>query len=284
MKVLVTGAGGQLGHDVVKELAGRGIEAVGTDSRRLDITDRGLVDRIMEEEHPDAVIHCAAYTAVDAAEDNEELCRQVNVEGTRSLAMACRRLDCKMIYISTDYVFDGAGERPWEPEDACHPISVYGRSKYEGELAVQEILEKYFIVRVTWTFGINGKNFVKTMLRLARDHDTLKVVDDQFGSPTYTADLAVLLADMVGTDRYGIYHAASEGVCSWYEFACTIFRMAALPVKVLPVTTAQYGARAARPANSRMSKEKLTARGFQTLPHWQDALGRYLDALGQEID
>lgn len=284
MRILVTGVKGQLGHDVVNELAKRGHTPIGVDVEEMDITDASAVEKEMKKEPLDAVIHCAAYTAVDAAEDNREICMRVNAEGTRNIARVCRELDLKMVYISTDYVFDGAGERPWEPEDACHPISVYGRSKYEGELAVQEILEKYFIVRVTWTFGINGKNFVKTMLRLARDHDTLKVVDDQFGSPTYTADLAVLLADMVGTDRYGIYHAASEGVCSWYEFACTIFRMAALPVKVLPVTTAQYGARAARPANSRMSKEKLTARGFQKLPHWQDALGRYLDALGQEID
>lgn len=279
MKVLVTGAGGQLGHDVVEELVKRGIETVGTDSRRMDITDGEQVARVMEEERPDAVIHCAAYTAVDAAEDNETLCRQVNVEGTRSLAAACKRQDCKMIYVSTDYVFDGTGERPWEPEDACHPISVYGRSKYEGELAVQEILEKYFIVRVTWTFGTNGKNFVKTMLKLAKEHDTIRVVNDQFGSPTYTADLAVLLSDMVCTDKYGIYHAASEGVCSWYEFACAIFREAALPVQVLPVTTAEYGARAARPANSRMNKEKLPANGFKKLPAWQDALRRYLDAL-----
>lgn len=279
MKVLVTGVGGQLGHDVVKELVRRGMETVGTDSSRMDVTDGERVARVMEEEKPDAVIHCAAYTAVDAAEDNEMLCRKVNVDGTRNLATACKRQGCKMIYISTDYVFDGTGERPWEPGDVCHPISVYGCSKYEGELAVQELLEKYFIVRVTWTFGVNGKNFVKTMLRLARDHETLRVVNDQFGSPTYTVDLAVLLADMVSTDKYGIYHAASEGICSWYEFACAIFKESGLSVQVLPVTTAEYGARAARPANSRLSKEKLVENGFGKLPSWQDGLERYLEEI-----
>lgn len=276
MKILVTGVKGQLGHDVVQELERRGIGTVGVDIDEMDITDRDSVDKVIREASPDAVIHCAAYTAVDAAEENEELCRRVNADGPRNIARVCRELDIKMMQISTDYVFDGQGERPWEPDDACRPCSVYGQTKYEGELAVRELLDKYFIVRIAWVFGINGKNFVKTMLNLSKTHDTVRVVNDQFGSPTYTYDLAKLLADMVVTDKYGIYHATNEGICSWYEFACAIFREAGVKMNVIPVTTEEYGAKASRPANSRMSKEKLTENGFQKLPEWRDALRRYI--------
>ena len=281
MKVLVTGVKGQLGYDVVNELEKRGHEAVGVDIQEMDITDAESVDRVIREAAPDAVIHCAAYTAVDAAEDNEELCRRVNADGTQNIANVCKELDIKMIYISTDYVFGGQGERPWEPDDERDPQSVYGQTKYEGELAVQNTLEKYFIVRIAWVFGINGKNFIKTMLKLAETRDTLNVVNDQFGSPTYTYDLAKLLVDMVQTEKYGIYHATNEGICSWYEFACAIFEAAGLGDKmtVNPVTTAEYGAKATRPFNSRMSKEKLTENGFDRLPAWQDALERYLEEI-----
>lgn len=279
MKILVTGVKGQLGHDVVRELEKRGIEAVGVDIDEMDITDEASVDRVIRQESPDAVIHCAAYTAVDAAEENEALCRRVNADGTRNIAQVCKTLDIKMIYISTDYVFSGQGERPWEPEDEREPQSVYGQTKYEGELAVQELLEKYFIVRIAWVFGVNGKNFVKTMLKLSENHDTITVVNDQFGSPTYTYDLARLLVDMVLTEKYGVYHATNEGSCSWYDFACAIFEEAGIPMTVKPVSTAEYGAKASRPANSRMSKEKLTENGFERLPAWQDALRRYLDIL-----
>lgn len=279
MKVLVTGVKGQLGYDVVGELEKRGLEAVGVDIEEMDITDAGSVDRVLRQSAPDAVIHCAAYTAVDAAEDNEALCRRVNADGTRNIAAVCRELDIKMIYISTDYVFSGQGDRPWEPEDERDPQSVYGQTKYEGELAVQELLEKYFIVRIAWVFGVNGKNFVRTMLKLSENHDTITVVNDQFGSPTYTYDLARLLVDMVQTEKYGIYHATNEGICSWYDFACAIFREAGISMNVKPVSSAEYGAKASRPANSRMSKEKLTENGFERLPTWQDALKRYLDII-----
>lgn len=276
MKVLVTGVKGQLGFDVMNELKKRGLEAVGADIEEMDITDEESVNRFIMDAKPDAVIHCAAYTAVDAAEENEDICRRVNADGTRNIAKVCKELDCKMIYISTDYVFDGQGSRPWEPDEERHPLNVYGQTKYEGELAVQELLEKYFIVRIAWVFGVNGKNFVKTMLNLAQTHDTLTVVNDQYGSPTYTYDLARLLVDMVQTDKYGIYHATNEGICTWYEFACEIFKQANVAVKVLPVSAAEYRAKAKRPENSRMSKEKLTENGFERLPSWQDALGRYL--------
>lgn len=279
MKVLVTGVNGQLGHDVVKELRKRNIDAIGTDIGEMDITDAQSVDTVIRAAAPDAVIHCAAYTAVDAAEDNEAVCRKINAEGTQNIATVCKALDCKMIYISTDYVFGGQGDRPWEPEDECDPKSVYGQTKYEGELAVQNTLDKYFIVRIAWVFGLNGKNFVKTMLNLAKTHDRLTVVNDQFGSPTYTYDLAKLLVDMVQTEKYGIYHATNEGVCSWYEFACAIFQAAGIHMEVVPVTTAEYGAKAERPFNSRMSKDKLVANGFDRLPPWQDALKRYLEEL-----
>lgn len=278
MKILVTGVSGQLGFDVMQELERRGHETVGVSSQTMDITDADKVSEVIQAAAPDAVIHCAAYTAVDAAEDDEERCRMVNVEGTQNIADVCKRLDIKMIYISTDYVFSGEGERFWEPEDEKMPQSVYGRTKYEGELAVQNTLEKYFVVRVSWTFGVNGKNFVKTMLKLAENHDTVRVVNDQFGSPTATADIAVLLADMIQTDKYGVYNASSEGVCSWYEFACAIYAEAGLGDKmtVMPVTTEEYGAKAPRPRNSRMSKDKLVENGFGRLPKWQEALKEYL--------
>ena len=278
MKVLVTGVKGQLGHDVVLELEKRGHRAIGVDVEEMDITDAEMVRQVMEETAPDAVIHCAAYTAVDAAEDNVSLCRRINAEGTANITRACRDLDCKMMYISTDYVFNGRGERPWEPDDEREPLNVYGQTKYEGELSV-EMLEKYFIVRIAWVFGVNGKNFIKTMLNLGKTRDHLTVVDDQIGSPTYTWDLARLLADMIETDRYGRYHATNEGLCSWYEFACEIFRQAGVNVEVVPVTAEEYKAKAKRPYNSRMSKEKLTANGFKRLPSWQDALKRYLEII-----
>lgn len=276
MKVLVTGVKGQLGYDVVAELERCGLEAIGVDIDEMDITDASSVDSVIRQAAPDAVIHCAAYTAVDAAEDNEEMCRRVNATGTENIARVCAALDIKMIYISTDYVFDGTGERPWEPEDRCAPQSVYGLTKYEGEQAVEKLLNKYFIVRIAWVFGVNGKNFIKTMLNLAKTRDTISVVDDQYGSPTYTYDLAKLLVNMVQTDKYGIYHASNEGICTWYEFACAIFKEAGVDVKVLPVTSAEFAAKAARPCNSRMSKEKLSANGFDRLPGWEDALKRYL--------
>lgn len=276
MKVLVTGVKGQLGYDVMAELAKRNIEAIGVDIDEMDITDKISVEKVIGEAAPDVVVHCAAYTAVDAAEDNEALCRRVNADGTRNIAEVCKKLDCKMVYISTDYVFDGQGTRPWEPDDERHPLNVYGQTKYEGELAVQENLSKYFIVRIAWVFGKNGKNFVKTMLKLAETHDKLTVVNDQFGSPTYTYDLARLLVDMIQTDKYGIYHATNEGTCTWYEFACEIFRQAGVKIEVTPVPASEYPAKAKRPENSRLDKSKLTENGFERLPSWQDALGRYL--------
>ncbi|CDA69881.1 dTDP-4-dehydrorhamnose reductase [Clostridium sp. CAG:510] len=276
MKVLVTGVKGQLGYDVMAELAKRNIEAIGVDIDEMDITDKISVEKVIGEAAPDVVVHCAAYTAVDAAEDNEALCRRVNADGTRNIAEVCKKLDCKMVYISTDYVFDGQGTRPWEPDDERHPLNVYGQTKYEGELAVQENLSKYFIVRIAWVFGKNGKNFVKTMLKLAETHDKLTVVNDQFGSPTYTYDLARLLVDMIQTDKYGIYHATNEGICTWYEFACEIFRQAGVKIEVTPVPASEYPAKAKRPENSRLDKSKLTENGFERLPSWQDALGRYI--------
>lgn len=276
MKIFVTGVKGQLGYDVVNELEGRGIETIGVDIEEMDITDSTSTWAVIKEAAPDAVIHCAAYTAVDAAEDNEDICRKVNVEGTQNIAAVCKDLDIPMMYISTDYVFDGQGERPWEPDDKRNPLSVYGQTKYEGELAVQNTVDKYFIVRITWAFGVNGKNFVRTMLRLAETNDKITVVNDQFGAPTYTYDLAVLLADMIVTDKYGIYHATNEGNCSWYEFAREIFREADIDMEVIPVSSNAYNAKAARPVNSRMDKKKLDENGFKRLPEWQDALKRYL--------
>lgn len=278
MKVLVTGVKGQLGYDVMNELKKRGIEGIGVDVDEMDITDASACKKVIKEVCPDAVIHCAAYTAVDAAEDNEELCRKVNADGTRNIAEVCRDLDCKMMYISTDYVFDGKGTRPWEPDDNRTPLNVYGQTKYEGELAVEELLQKFFIVRIAWVFGVNGKNFIRTMIRLGKERGAVSVVDDQVGSPTYTYDLARLLVDMIVTEKYGRYHATNEGLCSWYEFACEIFRQAGMDeVQVTPVDSSTFAAKAARPSNSRMSKDKLEANGFERLPSWQDALGRFLD-------
>ena len=283
MKVFVTGVKGQLGHDVMNELAKRGLEGIGVDVEEMDITDAEACERVIKAAAPEAVIHCAAYTAVDAAEDNEELCRRVNGQGTRNIAKVCAELDIPMMYISTDYVFNGQGERPWEPDDEREPLNVYGQTKYEGELAVEELLKKYFTVRIAWVFGLNGKNFIKTMLRLGKERGAVSVVDDQIGSPTYTYDLARLLVDMIQTDRYGRYHATNEGLCSWYEFACEIFRQAGMDqVKVTPVDSTSYPAKARRPFNSRMSKEKLTENGFERLPAWQDALERYIDILQEE--
>lgn len=281
MKVLVTGVKGQLGYDVVNELRKRDIEPIGVDIQEMDITDADSVDRVITASQADAVIHCAAYTAVDAAEDNQEICHKVNVDGTQNIATVCKKLGIKMMYISTDYVFDGQGTRPWEPDDERHPLNVYGQTKYEGEFAIQNTLDEYFIVRIAWVFGVNGKNFIKTMLNLAETHDHLTVVNDQYGSPTYTYDLARLLVDMIVTDKYGIYHATNEGICTWYEFACEIFRQAGVQIEVEPVSSEAFSAKAKRPSNSRMSKDKLEQNGFQRLPVWQDAVGRYLKELGR---
>ena len=280
MKVLVTGVKGQLGYDVVNELANRNIEYIGLDVEEMDITDYDHVKTVISAAKVDAVIHCAAYTAVDAAEDNEAICRKVNLDGTRNIAQVCKILDIKMAYISTDYVFDGSGIEPWHTDSVRKPINVYGQSKCEGELAVEELLEKFFIVRISWAFGMNGKNFVKTMINLGKTRGEVSVVDDQFGSPTYTYDLARLLVDMILSEKYGIYHAANEGICSWYEFACEIFKQVGMEdVKVTPVDSSVFPVQAKRPTNSRMSKDKLDANGFDRLPGWEDALGRYLESL-----
>ena len=312
MKVLVTGVAGQLGHDVMNELAGRGLEGIGSDIApeysgvadgtavtsmpyiQLDITDEAAVNEKVREVNPDVVVHCAAWTAVDLAEDEDKISkvRAINADGTRYIANVCKELNCKMVYISTDYVFDGQGETPWDPDCKDYkPLNVYGQTKLEGELAVSETLEKYFIVRIAWVFGKNGKNFIKTMLNVGKTHDKLTVVNDQIGTPTYTFDLARLLVDMIETDKYGYYHATNEGgYISWYDFTKEIFRQAVElghneyseeRLSVAPVTTAEYGvSKAARPFNSRLDKSKLTANGFQPLPTWQDALHRYL----KEID
>lgn len=281
-RILVTGAKGQLGTDLMNELAKRGIDGIGVDVDEMDITDPEACRRVISSSKAEAVIHCAAYTAVDAAEDQVEVCRKINGDGTRNVAEVCRDLDIKMMYISTDYVFDGQGERPWEPDDHREPLNVYGQTKYEGELAVEELVEKFFIVRIAWVFGLNGKNFIKTMLRLGRENGAVKVVEDQVGSPTYTYDLARLLVDMIQTEKYGRYHATNEGICSWYEFAVEIFKQAGMDqVAVTPVDSSGFPAKAKRPKNSRMSKEKLTENGFERLPSWQDALNRYLVSLGE---
>lgn len=300
MKVFVTGVGGQLGHDVMNELHKRGYEGIGSDIApqysgaqdgsavttmpyiQLDITDAAAVSRVLDEIKPDAVVHCAAWTAVDAAEDaeNQPKVRAINAEGTANIAEVCKELDCKMVYISTDYVFNGQGETPWQPDCKDYaPLNFYGQTKLEGELAVSSRLEKYFIVRIAWVFGKNGKNFIKTMLKLGETHDTLRVVDDQIGTPTYTLDLSRLLVDMIETEKYGYYHATNEGgYISWHDFACAIFKAAGMRVNVLPVTTAEYGeSKAKRPFNSRLDKSKLTDNGFQPLPTWQDALERYME-------
>lgn len=277
MRVLVTGAKGQLGTDLMNELKKQGLEGIGVDIEEMDITDADACMRVISGAGVDAVIHCAAYTAVDAAEDNVELCRKINGDGTRNVALACKAADVKMMYISTDYVFDGKGTRPWEPDDRRDPLNVYGLTKYEGELAIEELLDKYFTVRIAWVFGVAGKNFIKTMLRIGKERGAVSVVDDQVGSPTYTYDLARLLVDMIQTERYGRYHATNEGECSWYEFAVEIFRQAGMDeVRVTPVSSSEFAAKAVRPENSRMSKEKLSDNGFTRLPDWQDALSRFL--------
>lgn len=300
MKTLVTGVNGQLGHDVMLELQKRGYEAVGCGSSpeyrgmadavaklpyvSLDITDDAAVDRVLQEIKPDCVCHCAAWTAVDAAEEpeNKDKVFAVNVDGTRNLARVCQALDAKFMYISTDYVFNGQGTEPWKADSqAFAPLNVYGKSKLYGELAVKELLTKYFIVRIAWVFGLNGNNFVKTMLKVGKTHDTLRVVNDQIGTPTYTADLARLLVDMLETEKYGTYHATNEGgYISWYDFATEIFRQAGYSTKVIPVTTEEYGlSKARRPFNSRLDKSKLKEQDFQPLPDWRDAVGRYLEEL-----
>ena len=279
MKVLVTGVKGQLGHDVVTELERRGHEAVGVDIEEMDITDKASVDKVVTSVIPDAVVHCAAWTAVDAAEDAAEKVEAVNATGTRYIAEACKKIDCKMVYISTDYVFNGEGTEPWKPDCKDYaPLNVYGKSKLDGEIAVSSVLNKYFIIRIAWVFGLNGKNFVKTMIRAGRTHDEVRVVCDQIGTPTYTPDVAKLIVDMLGTDRYGYYHATNEGgFVSWYDFTKEIYRRAGLKTKVIPVTTAEYGlSKAKRPYNSRLDKSKLTENGFDLLPPWQDALERFL--------
>ncbi len=299
MRVFVTGVGGQLGHDVMNELASRGIDGVGSDLApqysgvqdgsavtampymALDITDAQAVDQVLTQVSPDVVVHCAAWTAVDLAEDDDkvEKVRMINAGGTRNIAAVCKKLGCKMVYISTDYVFNGQGETPWEPDCKDYqPLNVYGQTKLEGELAVADTLEKFFIVRIAWVFGLNGKNFIKTMLNVGKNHDTVRVVCDQIGTPTYTLDLARLLVDMIGTEKYGYYHVTNEGgYISWYDFTCEIFRQAGYSTKVVPVTTEEYGlSKAARPFNSRLDKKKLVENGFRPLPAWQDALARYL--------
>lgn len=300
MKILVTGVCGQLGHDVVNNAISRGHETFGSDIQpvysgvadgsevtfasyvQLDITDRDAVLAIIEELRPDAIIHCAAWTAVDAAEDEENRAKvhAINVVGTQNIADAAQAVDAKMLYLSTDYVFDGKGERPWEPDDKCYaPLNVYGQSKLDGELAVSETLNKFFIVRIAWVFGLNGKNFIKTMINVGKTHDTVRVVNDQIGTPTYTLDLSRLLVDMVETDRYGYYHATNEGgYISWYDFCVEFYKQYGLNTKVIPVSTEEYGlSKAARPHNSRLDKSKLVEAGFIPLPDWKDAVRRYLE-------
>jgi dTDP-4-dehydrorhamnose reductase len=291
MKCFVTGVGGQLGHDVMDELAKRGYEGVGSDILpsvdteypyvQLDITDAEAVERAISDVKPDVVVHCAAWTAVDAAEDeeNQPKVRAINVDGTQNIANVCKKLGCKMIYISTDYVFNGQGTEPWKPDCKDYaPQNVYGQTKLDGELAVANTLDKYFIVRIAWVFGVNGKNFIKTMINVGKTHDEVRVVSDQIGTPTYTLDLSRLLVDMAETEKYGYYHATNEGgYISWYDFTVEIYKQAGMSTKVTPVTTAEYGlSKAARPFNSRLDKSKLAENGFKPLPTWQDALSRYL--------
>lgn len=299
MKIFVTGVCGQLGHDVVNNAALRGHEIYGSDIMpcysgvadgsvvtsapyvQLDITDQIAVASIIEEIRPDAIIHCAAWTAVDAAEDeeNREMVNKINHLGTKYIAEAAKSIDCKMLYLSTDYVFDGQGERPWEPDDKCYaPLNVYGQSKLDGEMSVSSVVDKYFIVRIAWVFGLNGKNFIKTMINVGKTHDTVRVVNDQIGTPTYTIDLARLIVDMVETDKYGYYHATNEGgYISWYDFCVEFYKQYGLDTKVIPVSTEEYGlSKAARPHNSRLDKSKLIDSGFTPLPDWKDAVRRYL--------
>lgn len=300
MRFLVTGVNGQLGHDVMNELSKRGHEGIGSDLAEkyagiedgsavvtmpyvsLDITDQAAVKNAMEEIKPDAVIHCAAWTAVDMAEDDDkvELVRKVNAGGSQNIADACKTMDCKMLYLSTDYVFDGQGTEPWKADYKDYkPLNVYGQTKLEGELAVSNTLEKYFIVRIAWVFGLNGKNFIKTMINVGKNHDEVRVVNDQIGTPTYCYDLARLLVDMCETEKYGYYHATNEGgYISWYDFCVEFYRQYGLTTRVIPVTTEEYGlSKAARPVNSRLDKSKLVENGFEPLPTWQDAVRRYLE-------
>lgn len=277
MKILVTGVKGQLGYDVVNELTLRGIEAIGVDVDDMDITDPQQVRTVIENANVDAVIHCAAYTAVDKAEDMPDVCRKVNVDGTRNIAQVCADNDLKMVYICTDYVFDGKGTEPFEVDSPKRPNNVYGQTKSDGEDVVLNLVKKHFIVRISWAFGINGNNFINTMIRLGKERGEVKVVMDQIGSPTYTFDLARLLADMIVTNKYGIYHATNEGYCSWYEFAVEIFKQAKMPnVKVIPVDSSEFPVKAVRPLNSRLSKRSLDINGFKRLPKWEDALSDYL--------
>ena len=280
MKVLVTGVNGQLGHDIVEECQKRNIEAIGVDVKEMDITDAHKVNEVITETKPDAIIHCAAWTAVDKAEDEVEQCRKVNRDGTKHIVDVCEKLDLPLMYFSTDYVFDGQGEEPWNEYDERHPLNVYGKTKYEGELEVER-LKKHFIIRISWVFGINGDNFIKTMLRLGKERKEVSVVNDQIGSPTYTYDLARLCVDMIQTKEYGTYHATNEGICSWYELACEIFKQAKMDVIVHPVDSTQFPTRAVRPKNSRMNKTELDKHSFTRLPSWQNALERYLDTLDQ---
>lgn len=298
MKILVTGVGGQLGFDVMNELAKRGHEGIGSDILaevtsidapyvQMDITDGDAVSKNIKEIKPDAVIHCAAWTAVDAAEDEDkqEKVFAINSTGTENIAKVCKEIDVPMMYISTDYVFDGQGEKPWEPDCKDYkPLNVYGSSKLKGELAVSGILDKYFIVRIAWVFGANGNNFIKTMIKVGKNHETVRVVNDQIGTPTYTLDLAVLLVDMIATEKYGYYHATNEGgYISWYDFACEIYRQAGMDIKVIPVSTEEYGlSKAARPFNSRLDKSKLKEAGFTPLPIWQNAVERYIKYLKEQ--
>lgn len=276
MKLLVTGVKGQLGYDIMRVCQKQGIEAIGVDIEEMDITNSDRVTEVITNAKVDAVIHCSAYTAVDKAEDDIETCNLVNVVGTRNIAQVCHDLDLKMMYFSTDYVFDGQGVEPWKPDDKPSPLNVYGNSKYLGELEVQNLIEKYFILRISWVFGINGANFVKTMLRLGKERDEINVVNDQIGAPTYTYDLAKLAVTMIQSDKYGIYHATNEGDISWYDFACEIFKQAGVDVKVNSVVSDVFPTKAKRPNNSRMDKSSLTGNGFKMLPKWQFALGRYL--------
>lgn len=282
MRILVTGATGQLGYDVCQRLTALGIENKGLGSQDCDLTDKSQVESVFHEYSPDAVIHCAAYTAVDKAESEPDLCRKINVDGTKYITEVCHELDAKLIYISTDYVFDGKGDIPFEAEASINPQNVYGKTKAEGEAVVLNGLEKYFIVRISWVFGINGNNFVKTMLRLGAEKDSLNVVDDQVGSPTYTFDLAVLLADMIQTEKYGIYHATNEGYCSWAEFADSIMKHANLKCIINGIPSSEYPTPASRPLNSRLNKGSLDLVGFSRLPHWDDALKRYIDHLQKD--
>ena len=303
MKVFVTGVGGQLGHDVVNDLVARGHDAIGSDIQvvysgiaddsavttapyvQLDITDAEAVEKMIKDLKPDAIIHCAAWTNVDGAEDPDkhDIVHKINAEGTQNIADAAKSVDAKMLYLSTDYVFDGKGDRPWLPDDKCYaPLNVYGQSKLDGELAVSSTLQKFFIVRIAWVFGLNGKNFIKTMINVGKSHDTVRVVNDQIGTPTYTVDLARLLVDMIETEKYGYYHATNSEVeegeyISWYNFCCEFYRQYGLKTNVIPVTTAEYGlSKAARPFNSRLDKSKLIEAGFEPLPDWKDAVARYL--------